>query len=533
VILTLHKYIARDLITKSLLALLVFTLVMTTFGVIDPMRSYGLSPQQVFKLFWYLLPLMLALTLPIAALFATTMVYGRLSMDNELTACLAGGVGVHILVRPALVLGVAVSVMTLLLSNWIGPALALRGERIGENNVRGLLYQKLRKAQMINVRNEWIIHADRADPENDELEGVVAVRRGGPGMQYFVASRAEIQFMPASGGADVWVALINPSAGRMDRFDVTTADRLTLGPYRIPSPIGEHSSLYDWGTLIAVWRDPQAAPTVQTAMEEIRRQLSASAQLERLVPSIPGGFELSYKGSHRCRFVAPGGLCSRQTLTLPDKPSSQARPVMVEVFAADGQREATIHCANAELTAEYVQPLGRTQITATLTNVESTSSGAGEPETTLMTEYILGPLEMPGGESGDLESLDLKRLVQHPDQYRGAANEIGRLKKRATDLSLQVLGEMHARISYGVGCVLLVASGAALGLLFKGGNVLSAFALSCLPALAQITLMFMGKHMVRNSVIPWAYGVAAIWSGVAVVAAMTAYLHLVSLRRRT
>jgi lipopolysaccharide export LptBFGC system permease protein LptF len=454
-------------------------------------------------------------------------------MDNELTACLAGGVGAHVLLRPALALGVVVTAMTLVLSNWVAPALAARGERIGESNLRGLVYQRLRTAQMINVRNQCIIHADRADAETDELQGVVAVRRAGSSTQYYVASRAEVQFTSTPNGADVWVALINPSAGRLDRFDVTTADRLTLGPYSIPSPIREHSSLYDWNTLIAVWRDPQAAPSIQASLEEIRRQLKASSQLERVRPSAASGFELTYKDTHRCRFVAPGATCIRQTLTLPDKACPEARPVVVEVFAADGQRESVFSAARAELEAEYVQPLGRSQITATLIDVQAKSWSGGQEETALMSEYVLGPLEMPEGQMDDISTLDLKQLMQHRNQYPGAAKEIAYLEKRAMELSLEVLGEMHARISYGVGCVLLVASGAALGLLFKGGNVLSAFALSCLPALAQIALMFMGKHMIRNPAVPWTYGVAATWSGVAVVAAMAAYLHLVLLRRRT
>jgi lipopolysaccharide export LptBFGC system permease protein LptF len=532
VFLTLHKYIAVDLIKKGLLALVVFTLILTTFGVIDPMREYGLAPQQVFRFFWYLLPVMLALTLPIAALLATTMVYGRLAMDNELTACLAGGVGSATLVRPALLLGVVVSMLTLTLNNWVAPALALRGERILENNLRGLVYQRLRTSQML-MKNEWVIHADRADSDNDELEGVAAVRFSGAETQYYVASRAEVQFTPTSEGADVWVALINPSAGRVDRYDVTTADRLTLGPYPVPSPIREHSSLYDWRMLIAVWRDPLAAPTLQAKLEDIRRQLKATTQLEKIAPAIASGFELTYKDTHRCRFLAPGGTCDRQLLTLPGKDCAEVRPVTVEVFSEQGRREMTIRAAKAELAAEYVTQLGRAQITATLTDVESTAVSGDRTETALMPEYVLGPLELAGVDDTALDSLDLKTLMQHPERYVGAERKIRDLKRRAVELSLAVLGEMHSRVSYGLGCTLLVASGAALGLLFKGGNVLSAFALSCLPALALIAMMFMGKHMICNPAVPWAYGVAAIWSGVLVVAAMTAYLHLVALRRRT
>ena len=40
-----------------------------------------------------------------AALFATTVVYGRLSADNELTACRAGGLSHLTVTLPAFILG--------------------------------------------------------------------------------------------------------------------------------------------------------------------------------------------------------------------------------------------------------------------------------------------------------------------------------------------------------------------------------------------------------------------------------------------
>ena len=48
------------------LALVAFTLVMTVFAVIEPMRKQGLTGQQVLSLFGYTIPIMLTLTMPIA-----------------------------------------------------------------------------------------------------------------------------------------------------------------------------------------------------------------------------------------------------------------------------------------------------------------------------------------------------------------------------------------------------------------------------------------------------------------------------------
>jgi len=53
--------------------------------------------------------------LPVAALFATTMVYGRLAADNELTACRAAGISFFAIAWPALVLGFTVALSSLFL----------------------------------------------------------------------------------------------------------------------------------------------------------------------------------------------------------------------------------------------------------------------------------------------------------------------------------------------------------------------------------------------------------------------------------
>jgi len=47
---------------------------------------------QVGQVLTWFGPAMTTYSFPIAALFATTVVYGRLSADNELTACKAGGI---------------------------------------------------------------------------------------------------------------------------------------------------------------------------------------------------------------------------------------------------------------------------------------------------------------------------------------------------------------------------------------------------------------------------------------------------------
>ena len=84
---TLDKYLGKDLAKATALAAVCFTLVLTVVVVIEPLRKQGLSGMQALALFGYSLPLSLSLALPVGALFAATMVYGRFAHDNELMAC--------------------------------------------------------------------------------------------------------------------------------------------------------------------------------------------------------------------------------------------------------------------------------------------------------------------------------------------------------------------------------------------------------------------------------------------------------------
>ena len=100
---TLHRYLGIELARVTGLALVAFTLVLTVFAIIEPLRKEGLSGSQAMVLFVFTVPILLSLTLPIAALFAASIVYGRFSQDNELLASRASGISTLTLLRPAVV----------------------------------------------------------------------------------------------------------------------------------------------------------------------------------------------------------------------------------------------------------------------------------------------------------------------------------------------------------------------------------------------------------------------------------------------
>ena len=118
---TLFWYVFKDLLRIFLLASAALAAIMSFGGLLRPFTEHGLGAGQVLRMLGYFMPAMQTYSLPIAALFATTMVYGRLSADNELTACRAAGISHLSVALPAMVLGLLIAVVSFVFLCFIVP----------------------------------------------------------------------------------------------------------------------------------------------------------------------------------------------------------------------------------------------------------------------------------------------------------------------------------------------------------------------------------------------------------------------------
>jgi hypothetical protein len=92
--------------------------------------------------------------------------------------------------------------------------------------------------------------------------------------------------------------------------------------------------------------------------------------------------------------------------------------------------------------------------------------------------------------------------------------------------------ELHGRASFAISCLILVMIGCGLGTAFKSGNMLNAFAVSFVPALLSITLIFCGQQAATHVPFdmgpafhdPLMTGLAFIWGGNLLVLAAAIYL---------
>lgn len=111
----LFRMIFWELVKVFLLALVGITGILLVAGVIAEATQQGLGPKQILSAIPLLIPSTLPYTIPATTLFAVCVVYGRLAADNEVLAIRAAGVNLFTVVAPAIVLGIAMTAVTMLL----------------------------------------------------------------------------------------------------------------------------------------------------------------------------------------------------------------------------------------------------------------------------------------------------------------------------------------------------------------------------------------------------------------------------------
>jgi lipopolysaccharide export system permease protein len=110
-----NRMILAELVKVFLMSLIGLTGMFLLAGLIQEASQRGLSPTQIIMAIPLIIPNTLPFTIPATTLFATCVVYGRMSADNEVLVLKAAGVNIYRLLTPALILGLATTGTTLIL----------------------------------------------------------------------------------------------------------------------------------------------------------------------------------------------------------------------------------------------------------------------------------------------------------------------------------------------------------------------------------------------------------------------------------
>ena len=134
----IDRYICRQVFSHALLGLGIFSFVFFVpqlVRLMDLVVRHPGSWTTIASLFLSTLPGVLVFTLPIAVLVGVLIALGRLSADSELVAMSALGLGRRRLLVPVGILALGATLLTLVMTLWLGP-LSVRTFRTIEDRLR-------------------------------------------------------------------------------------------------------------------------------------------------------------------------------------------------------------------------------------------------------------------------------------------------------------------------------------------------------------------------------------------------------------
>lgn len=173
---TLNRMIFWELVRVFLLSLGTLTGLFLIVGLIQQASQLGLSLNQILNAIPLFVPSTLPLTIPATTLFASCVVYGRLSHDNEVVALKAAGVHLYRIVAPAVLLGVLTTAATAALYHTTIPATQQRLYEQILSDPEEVLYNQLRRDRCLRHPSlPYVLYV--RDVQGKRLIDVVIKRR--------------------------------------------------------------------------------------------------------------------------------------------------------------------------------------------------------------------------------------------------------------------------------------------------------------------------------------------------------------------
>jgi lipopolysaccharide export LptBFGC system permease protein LptF len=545
---TLHRYVFRELLRVFVLATIGLTLIVSLGAILRPVQEYGLGPQQVLHILMYFLPISLTFVLPVAALFASALTYGRFAVDNEIDACRASGVSLLTVIYPGFVLAILVAIANLLLSFHVMPYFVHLAERSLKADAKQILFRNLQRKGYYSLPPDrrFFIYADHVDPAQNTLYGIVVVQCENERVRRIITSEAtKVQFDPHDRFNEV-------------RLAVTHARQIGDAANDYWGEIGSLLLKKEFGSLLGdkikfkkvedvkriradlMQFDPIAklarAAYVQLATERLARDIA-----ERVSGPAGGFYELRGDPGRQTRNAGLGTpspirsvRLSATTCTL-DRPMvvTLKPPIVVEEYdTRTGARLRRLACEKGEIYVEEDPAHPRLGL--------SLHSARDEQGGSLLVQYVIPDLALPAEIQQSLRSAPMLEVVSAPERVAsilGAppgsilARQQSRLQAVIAHTRKALISEMDSRLVFGIGCIPMILIGIGLGILQRGGHLLGAFGVSCLPAAILGAAIISGKRLIEGINSQAFAGVLVMWAGVAFLVLLAAWVYRRLLRR--
>ncbi len=527
---TLQRYIFREMGKTFLLTAIALTGVLGLGGgVVQIIKLGDVGAGQLVQVLLLMMPLAVALTLPIAALFSAAATYGRLSADNEFVACRSSGINLHVLFLPAVALSLASAAVTFVLSNFLIPGMVRNLNEFLFADITTIVQRKLDTPGGLKL-GAHRFYADRAvvDPSNPNritlYNGAFVELDADEWDRFGTAREIRLDIVREAERPRILITLLDLCYfDRSEGSGGTFADyeRQTLS-YDGPLTIRMKIKYLNLRELLHYRSRPGTWADAREEMDHLRQALAR----RRVYDSIEHSWVADQRftlGDTSATYVVE----SKQAARLPREGGFELTEVNLEE-KREGRRRS-MKAGRAILGAAGGHTFAESGVKIELYGVQL-SDGADWIERDRET---IGPVLLDPALVTEFERLSDEELIEAsrlPEQGDPLALVRGRAEEARAGAARRIESTLHERMAFSISVVFLVILGVALGIIFRGSHVLTAFGISFIPSLLVIITIVMGKQLSHNASTHW-LGLLVMWSGIAVVVGLDAWTVTRVLRR--
>jgi lipopolysaccharide export LptBFGC system permease protein LptF len=541
---TLHRYIFRELFKVFILAGVALTLILVLGSILRPIQEYGVGPRQAVHLMGYFLPIALTFVLPMAALFAAALVYGRFASDNELDACRASGISLLTLIYPGAALAIIVAIVNLSLSFHVVPAFVHRAEASLKADAKQILFRNIQRRGYYKLPpgGQYRIYADQANPQEDILSGVVVVEvKDNEIKKTITAESAEVNINPHQRFNEVQIIAHNTYEMGPEDPGGFSAEWLSLRA-EFGSLLGDdiefktidemkriQVDLMRFDPIAKLARQVYAQFTAELLAQDISKRLTAGTankeltSIEHRALAVKSNFYKLHSGEKFVEFTASDcSVAGERTVQLSGAVS------VIESDVESGEPLRTLRATKALLHIEG------DELAPTLTmDIYNPTWESPDGSKGLAHRHIIRGLLLPQAVIDKIATEDILETVS-PASIDSALPEGPSWKLKALQNKLQrevrstlaeIKAEIHSRLVFGVGCVTVIMIGIGLGIILKGGHLLAAFGASSVPAAVLIVCIMTGKNITKNPDARAGSGIVLMWAGLAALSLLAVSIY--------
>lgn len=189
---TLHRYVFLQILAPFAAGLALFTfilLIARIMKLVEMVVNRGVPALEILRVFSYILPAFLEVTVPMALLLACLLACGRLSADSEITAMKAAGLSLYQIAAPIAAFAGLVFVLSLFLSLYARPW--------GNSALKTAIFDLARTRATVGLKEHvfndefkgLVIYVEKIEPPGSNLRRILISDRRQAGEENTVVAK--------------------------------------------------------------------------------------------------------------------------------------------------------------------------------------------------------------------------------------------------------------------------------------------------------------------------------------------------------